>query len=267
MNRSSIFIITHKEFDIKYPDNYIPIQVGRCNTNLNLPYLSDDTGTNIAKKNSNYCELTGMYWAWKNYELSDYVGLVHYRRFFKTGLIKHKILPEEKIIKYMKDVDIILPKKFYFPRKVWNNYFEAGCGKEKDLIALKKIIKSEYQEYFESFEKIMNSYSASYCNMFITTKNNFDRYSRWLFDILEKLEGVTDLSNYSKAEARIYGYISEILLNVWVDKNNLKIKHVGIVKTNNSFKANVKWSMKMIKGWIIGCSRSLFNRQIKSKEN
>lgn len=262
MNRSSIFIITHKEFNIQYPDNYIPIQVGKCNTNLNLQYLSDDTGINISKKNSNYCELTGMYWAWKNYELPDYVGLVHYRRFFKTGLLNHKILPEEKIIKYMKDVDIILPKKFYFPRKVWNNYFEAGCGKEKDLIALKRIIQNEYPEYFKSFEKIMNSYSASYCNMFITTKRKFDKYSGWLFEVLEKLESVTDISNYNKAEARIYGYISEILLNVWVDKNNLKIKYIEIIKTNNTFKKNVKWKIKMIKGWLIGNIKKVIHNLI-----
>lgn len=208
MKNCSIFIITHKVFNMKYPDNYIPLQVGKCNTNLSLPYLADDTGMNIAEKNSNYCELTGMYWIWKNYELSDYIGLVHYRRFFKTGFLNNKILSEGMIGNYMKNVDIILPKKFYFPRIVWKNYFEAGCGKEKDLIALKDIIKNEYEDYFKSFEKVMNSYSVSYCNMFITTKDYFKKYSNWLFEVLEKMERITDISQYNKAEARIYGWIS-----------------------------------------------------------
>ena len=142
---TKILLCLHKPSVIQHSELFVPINVGR--TILNKKRITnevsshvyewminntigDDSGDNISDLNPFFCELTAVYWAWKNYELSDYVGLVHYRRFFKTGLIKHKILLEEKIIKYMKDVDIILPKKFYFPRKVWNNYFEAGCGKE-----------------------------------------------------------------------------------------------------------------------------------------
>ena len=46
-----------------------------------LGYQGDDAGDNISEKNPYYCELTGLYWAWKNLD-ADYIGLAHYRRHF-----------------------------------------------------------------------------------------------------------------------------------------------------------------------------------------
>ena len=49
------------------PDDpmYIPVQVGSA-LNPPLPYIGDDTGDNISERNPYFCELTGLYWAWKN---------------------------------------------------------------------------------------------------------------------------------------------------------------------------------------------------------
>jgi len=59
----------------------------------------------------------------------------------------------------------------------------------------------------------------------------FDAYCEWLFNILQYVEKRTDLSGYSAQEARIYGYLSERLLNVWLFANKVKCKSMRIVNT------------------------------------
>ena len=65
-----------------------------------MGYVGDDTGDNISYKNPFYCELTGMYWLWKNYKC-DIIGICHYRRFFleNTELITKDYI--ENILKVM----------------------------------------------------------------------------------------------------------------------------------------------------------------------
>ena len=78
MKNIKLIIATHKEFQM--PQNkelYLPIQVGSEGKD-DLGYQRDNTGENISLLNPYYCELTGLYWAWKNLDC-DYLGLVHYR--------------------------------------------------------------------------------------------------------------------------------------------------------------------------------------------
>ncbi len=75
-----ILVATHKKYDMPSEDIYLPIHVGREGKE-DLGYQGDNQGENISLKNSNYCELTGLYWAWKNLQC-DVIGLSHYRRYF-----------------------------------------------------------------------------------------------------------------------------------------------------------------------------------------
>ena len=70
-------------------DYIYPIQVGAANTDIVLSDIRDNIGDNISKKNVNYCELTGLYWIWKNklcvekeFDDDKYYGLAQYRRMF-----------------------------------------------------------------------------------------------------------------------------------------------------------------------------------------
>ena len=79
--KTTILIATHKEYPMPSDPLYQPIHVGKAISSVSLPFMGDNTGDHISEKNPNYCELTALYFAWKNID-ADYVGLVHYRRHF-----------------------------------------------------------------------------------------------------------------------------------------------------------------------------------------
>ena len=60
-------------------------------SNTEQPFLLEGfiETDNISVKNPCFCELTCLYWAWKNLEC-DYIGLAHYRRHFSLKPKKDK---------------------------------------------------------------------------------------------------------------------------------------------------------------------------------
>ena len=97
-----IIVAAHKVFRMPQDEMYIPLHVGAQGKSgpngepLDLGYVKDNTGDNISLKNPGYCELTGLYWAWKNLS-SDYIGLAHYRRHFSLHKTKD---PFDGVLKY-----------------------------------------------------------------------------------------------------------------------------------------------------------------------
>ena len=67
-----IFVITHRKFDdsILDKEHYNILHVGD-NADGMEEYACDNTGDNISHKNPSYCELTGLYWIWKNHPGKD----------------------------------------------------------------------------------------------------------------------------------------------------------------------------------------------------
>ena len=122
MTNIKIIVATHKNYWMPEDNMYIPVYVGAEGKDLDLGYTKDNTGDNISKKNKNYCELTGLYWAWKNID-AEYIGLAHYRRHFcikgAKGSKEEKVLTFPQAAELVKDNDIILPN----PR---NYYIETN---------------------------------------------------------------------------------------------------------------------------------------------
>ncbi|MFT9085568.1 DUF4422 domain-containing protein, partial [Liquorilactobacillus sp.] len=231
MNNSNlIIVVSHKNGKIEDHIPYKPILVGK-NICKEKSYWQDDIGENIANKNRNYCELTALYWVWKNQNDNfDIFGLNHYRRFFKGR--NGNTLSNKEINVFLKKYDIILPKKLYWKKTVCENYYKNGNGFRKDLIIIRDILLDKYPEYVETFDYVLGKNSSSYYNMFVMKKINFNNYCTWLFDILFESEKKIDISGYDTQEARVFGYLAEILINVWVFKNNMKIKYLPIKNTN-----------------------------------
>ena len=70
-------------------------------------------------------------------------------------------------------------------------------------------------------------------NMFIMKKDILDNYCEWLFDILEELEKRVDVKKYDTFHARFYGRISELLLDVYINTNNISYKEVKVIDIEN----------------------------------
>lgn len=215
-----IVVASHKEYDMPKEDHYLPVFVGAAVSDLDLPYQRDDDGENISDKNSTYCELTGLYWAYRNLK-ADYLGLCHYHRYMDIDDID--------IGKY----DVILPKKrHYYIETVYDQYRHAHGSEGLDIA--REIIEKDYPEYLESFDECMNRRSLHLFNMFIMKYGIFVDYCEFLFDILFKIE-----KRMGNVE-RIYGHISERLLDVYLERNHFEYKEVNLIE-----KERINWPKKI----------------------
>jgi hypothetical protein len=77
-----IAVAHHKPGFIFKNNIFIPIHAGKSLSKLELNIQGDDTGDNISVLNPYYCEMSVIYWLWKNEKHADYLGLCHYRRYF-----------------------------------------------------------------------------------------------------------------------------------------------------------------------------------------
>lgn len=237
-----ILVVTHKKYWMPEDNIYIPIFVGQKNEN-DLGYIRDNTGDNISEKNPNYCELTAMYWGWKNLN-ADYIGLVHYRRYFTKHNYrinkkkKQDILKRQDFERILKTTDVIVSdKRKYYIETIRSHYNHSHY--KKDLDETEQIIKQNFPRYMESFELVMNRTWAHMFNMFVMRRDYFDRYCQWLFSILFELEKRIDISLYNSTEARVFGFISELLLDVWLETEKISYQEVNV-----SFMENQNWLKK-----------------------
>lgn len=231
MKDIKVIVATHKKYRMPDDSMYTPIQVG-SEGKYDIGYIRDNTGDNISLKNPYYCELTGLYWAVKNLEC-DYIGLVHYRRHFskKTNSIFKKdkfkyILSKSEAEEILKKYDIILPKlRKYYIETLYSHYAHTHYSEHLDKT--REILKDIYPEYVKSFDQVMNQTSGYMFNMFIMKKELANEYCEWLFNILGELEKKIDITKYDSYQARLYGRVSELLLNVWIKNKNLEYKEIS----------------------------------------
>lgn len=218
-----IIIATHKKYKMPVDPMYIPLQVGaegKVDENgleLDLGYVKDNTGNNISKLNSSFCELTGLYWAWKNIT-ADYIGLVHYRRHFSLNNKRGfgNVLSYRQLMPYLGTIKVFVPqKRKYYIESLYSHYAHTHYAIHLD--ETRKIILEKYPDYIQSYDKVLKQTYGYMFNMMIMDRRLFDDYCSWLFDILFELQKRMDEQNLSSFQGRFYGRVSEIIFNVWLD--------------------------------------------------
>ena len=232
-----VAVATHKKYLMPKDKMYLPLEVGVSCHGKKTNYAGDDSGDNISKKNEGFCELTGLYYIWKNIEC-DYKGLVHYRRYFRGKRVFSRV-PEKRLEavlsyndakKILEKFDVVLPKKRnYFIENLYDHYIHTMFARPLEITG--EIIAEKYPDYVNEFELLHKRKTAHMFNMLIMKDDLFDEYCKWLFGVLFELEKRVKKEGleYDGFHGRFYGRVSELLLDVYLRTNHIEYVEVPVI--------------------------------------
>lgn len=254
-----ILVGYHKPATLLKDDVFVPIHLGRklfldvskdgyMNSSdyqwMLDNMIGDDTGDNISHLNRKYCEVTALYWAWKNYDKlgnPDRIGFMHYRRHFifnklPINIKRHmnawpefaKITPE-----YMQQTGLADIKN-HIDKNILPEYVDATKISSRTISNLRsflnyahtpdffaemvRIVMDKYPKYAKYAENIDSEIYMLPCNMFILPKHVFFDYCKFMFDVLftldkrfEKFNGNTP--EHNRQIAWTSEYVSTIYFN------------------------------------------------------
>lgn len=217
-----------------YPIYMAPVQAGAALTDRQIAALRDDTGDNISMKNQQYCELTVLYWIWKNIQ-EPWVGLCHYRRHFILS-------DEEAALISEAGVDVILPVPSICQPSIGENYRKRHD--RNDWEHLLDLLKNSCPDFYNLALELWETqkYGTLYytCNMFIMKKEVLNAYCLWLFPILSEMErfGGEKTDPYQN---RYLGFLGERLMTLFFmyykDKYRIAYADKIFIPAENALKA------------------------------
>jgi len=236
-------VCTHKPGFYLSDGVYLPIHVGKAISPHRIDGIAtDDRGDQISARNGSFCELTALYWAWKNLPPTDFIGLCHYRRYFnfhpglweprdivKTtpGRLDLRAVDPGDPAEVLKGYDIVLTRPTVYPYNLKTDY--ALCHMSEDLRTLQKIVHDLSPGCDRPFDEVLRRNNRlSHYNMFLTRRELFDDYCTWLFAILFEAERRIDIGGYNAVQRRIFGYMGERLLNVYCRYRKLKVRYLPV---------------------------------------
>lgn len=250
MSKVKMLVCCHKPGPFKNDEVYMPIHVGKAVSTFDLGIQGDDEGDNISRENPHFCELTGLYWAWKNMEPVDYIGLCHYRRYFN---FHERVFSDHTVVRWpnferlnltlpdldklFRKYDVVLSTPICYPYSVFTNY--ACAHVSEDLRTLEQVVEELTPEYSDAFHRVIyRSNKLSPCNMMIMRWADFDEYCTWLFKVLFAVRDRVHIEHYNTQQGRIFGYMSERLLPVFVHKKQMKVRHFPIYWIDDQLSAS-----------------------------
>ncbi len=214
--------------------------------------IGDDTGDNISSENRKYCELTALYWAWKNYDKlgnPDYIGFMQYRRHFifddnfdqsehekfwgcyrfekaNQNYCQQIKLNGKDIVEYLKKhpVDVLTTKEVDFNQSVAEHFSQTLSFLNRDDL---KICVKTTENLFPEYKNVINQYMKSkkhyWYHCFIMKKEIFFEYCQWLFGVLFAVEKQIDYTGYTIAAKRTIAYLGERMWGVFLNAKKDKL--------------------------------------------
>lgn len=204
----------------------------------------DATGDSISSLNRSFCELTALYWAWKNLPDVAHLGLCHYRRYFYLGAepqpgvrvpvadrnaaIVAMSGPEagERALDILRWADAIVPMPYYLGLPIASQY-----TREHDAApwqAFIEILLEQQPHYRSRIGFLEQSNRYTFCNMVIARRELVDSYCAELFPVMFELQRrvPTPADPY---QARFIGFIAERFLMFWLFANGIRTFETPLV--------------------------------------
>jgi len=244
-----IFVVAHKQTKTPPSPLYGVIAVGGAI--LPGAEFSDSTGDNISAKNRNYCELTAIYWIWKNTR-EDPVGVCHYRRFFNllpTNLHSHPLItlpaPDDTTTRLLSDprqatvirhllnqYDIIIPRALFPPISIGHDYVRAhGAQEWSEFLRQLDLLYGADRHSARDESRFFGF------NMLIARREIFDLYATQLFHVIDKVFSVVgarpDVPGARYQPGRYPGYLAERFMSAFVNANRLKYFEAQVLHFGN----------------------------------
>ncbi len=124
--------------------------------------------------------------------------------------------------------DVLLPRKRnYYIETVYNQYIHSHPAEGLDLaIEMAAAGGTNYQKAVDSLKR--RTWYHNY-NMFLMKREILDGYCSWLFPILFEMEQRLDLSGYSAYDRRVFGFVAERLLDVYLEAEGIRYQEVPVM--------------------------------------
>lgn len=242
---TTIFVAYHKPSAVFQSEIFMPIQVGAKDSAWNSGLVRDDGGDNISSENGRYCELTGLYWGWKNYLPThpevECVGLCHYRRFlnpFSKGVPGFPFRAEtfsrfsrlfsqwdsREIDRLYHRADVTLPtkidlrKSWLYDRKketVYSQMARKRLSKAMDAMIAELIRR--HPEHAGGLRDFYLGPDFHSCLTFVMKRDVFQAFAEWMFSFLGELADFPDETVRANVRSsRALGFLAERLVDVWL---------------------------------------------------
>ena len=228
----TVGVAAHKPYEMPDDPCYLPIHVGRALhpevvPQLGSRFVGDDTGDSISAKNATYCELTALWWLWRNCD-SDFKGLVHYRRHLASPNPARRgsdnrlsrVATGEELLGLLSRCDAVLPRRRNYYIETMRSHWDHTQPPEQ-LAEAERVIAELEPGYSAALSTVLSSRGAHMFNMMVMRADLFDAYCAWLFPLLDELVNRLDPASYPPFQARYPGRVSELLLDAWLDVNGV----------------------------------------------